>query len=357
MTTVTPEHPYALLVGIDVAARNVRVRWITPTGSTGDGLTIPYSDDGLQRLKEHLLGLCPQPARVHITMETTGSLYLRLAHFLHAQGFAVSVVNALRIRRFADTFLQLDKTDDLDALTLARFGAALHPALWTPPSPVHEELFQRIVQRATLVRLHAQILNRRTALTFRIHQLDPVQQRQEELRKLLRRQIRAIEAELARVIAREPDWQATATRITSIPGVGLVTAAWLMMLTHNFTACDSPKQLAAFIGLVPRRRQSGESLNSYRSVGHVGHDDIRQHLFIVTLSCLRYNPRIRAYYDRIKQRRGKHKLACIAAAHKLLNLIWAVVKHQTPFDPNYLLLPAKEPIPSATSPSTEQTHA
>jgi transposase len=239
-------------------------------------------------LRKCLLGLSPEAEGIHITMEASGSYYVQLAHYLHANSFAVSVVNAMRVRRFGELYCQLDKTDDLDALTLARFGASLRPQPWAPPPPIYEEIFQRIVQRGALVRIHAQTANRRHALNYRIAHIQSVRTRQEELHKLLRRQIKGIDRELARVIAQDADWQVTAERITSIPGVGLVTAAWLMMLTNNFTTCDSPKELAAFIGLIPRRRQSGESLNTYRSVGHVGHDDIRQHLFVVTMSCLRY---------------------------------------------------------------------
>jgi transposase len=280
------------------------------------------------------LALCPQAGAIHVTLEACGSYYIHLAYFLYEQGFAVSVLNALYVRRFAEGERQLDKTDDLDALTLARYGLHKHPALWSPPPSIHEELFQRLMQRQSLVKLHTQAANRSQTWPYRIRAIQTVQLRHQALCTLLKRQIRAIERELQAVLAQEPTWAQNAAFITSIPGVGLVTAAWLLMLTTNFTTCTSPKQLAAFIGLVPRQRQSGTYLNTHRSIGHVGHDDIRQHLFIVTLACLRYNPVIRAYYDQVKARRHRHKLACIAATHKLLNLIWAVVHHQTYFNPD-----------------------
>jgi hypothetical protein len=108
------------------------------------------------------------------------------------------------------------------------------------------------------------------------------------------------------------------------------------MLTNNFSACDSASQLAAFIGLVPYRRQSGTSLNTYLSIGHVGHDDVRHHLYSATLSALRYNPVIKAYYDQVKARRKSHRLATIAAARKLIHLIWAIAQSDQPFDPDYM---------------------
>jgi transposase len=323
-----------LFVGADVAAHTARIRWVTLTTESAQGFSIPLTAQGFTDLKARLLALLPRPEAIHVSLEACGSYHIRLAHFLHEQGFAVSVLNALCVRRFAEGERQLDKTDDLDALTLARYGLQKRPALWTPPPPIHEELFQRLMQRQTLVKLHAQAANRSQAWPYRIRAIEAVQLRHKALCTLLKRQIRSIERELQVILTQEPAWAQNAAFITSIPGVGLVTAAWLLMLTTNFTACTSPKQLAAFVDLVPRQRQSGTSLNTQRSIGHVGHDDIRQHLFIVTLACLRYNSVIRAYYDQVKTRRHRHKLACIAAIHKLLNLIWAVVHNQTYFNPD-----------------------
>jgi len=143
------------------------------------------------------------------------------------------------------------------------------------------------------------------------------------------------------VLKQDPAWADTAKRITTIPGVGIATAAWLIMLTLNFTTCDSAKQLASFIGLMPHRRQSGTSLNTFVSIGHVGHDDVRHHLYIATMSCLRYNPLIKAYYDQVKARRKSHRLACVAAARKLIHMIWAIAKSDKSFDPHYAAKPGK----------------
>src|SRR5579871_6014611 len=335
--TTFSQDRYVLLVGIDVAARTARIRTLTAEGEViGDGLSIDQTLEGYQTLKDQLLALCEHPDLIHITIEATGSYYVKLAHYLHAEGFAVSVVNALRIRRFAEVYLQLDKNDDLDALTLARFGAAIRPERWSPPSEVYEALFQLLTQRVTLVRMHIQVVNRQHALTYRIHPEASVEARLTELEQWLARHCRAIERrELTRVMKQDPAWYATFQRIKTIPGVGNLTAAWVIMLTDNCTKCSSAKELAAYVGLVPRQRQSGQSLNTYRSVGHVGQDAFRQHLFANTIVALHLNPVIRAYYDRIKARRGKHKIAAIAAARKLLSIIWAVAQGDKPYDPNY----------------------
>jgi transposase len=182
--------------------------------------------------------------------------------------------------------------------------------------------------------MHAELLNRQHAQEHRVGTLIAVGKRNKDLRSLIKRQIHEVEQDMASALKQNRAWYKTVKHIISIPGVGFVTAVWLTTITLNFTACKSPKQLAAFVGLVPHRKQSGTSLNTHSSVGLVGQDEIRQHLYTATMSALRYNNRIRHFYDGVKQRRGSHKLACVAATHKLLHIIWAVATKAEHFDPD-----------------------
>jgi transposase len=326
---------FVLQVGIDVSALKASVAWVTSDAQSEQAFEIPLTPVGMTGLCQRLLTLQPDRAAIHVTMEVTGNYHVHLAHFLHGQGFGVSVVNPIQARRYAEVFLQREKTDALDALTLARMGRHVELKLWTPPPPIYEELQQRVLQRATLVKMHALTVNRQKSRQYRITSVDAVDARSKELMLLLKRHIGQIEKEFEVVLKQDPEWAATAKRITTIPGVGIATATWLIMLTLNFTTCDSAKQLASFIGLVPHRRQSGTSLNTFVSIGHVGHDDVRHHLYVATMSALRYNPLIKAYYDQVKARRKSHRLACIAAARKLIHMIWAIAKSDSAFDPEY----------------------
>jgi transposase len=326
---------FVLQVGIDVSAQKASVAWVTSDTQSEQAFDIPLTPVGMAGLRQRLLTLAPDPVTIHVTMEVTGNYHIHLAHFLHGQGFAVSVVNPVQARRYAEVFLQREKTDALDALTLARMGQQVELKLWTPPPPIYEELQQRVLQRAALVKLHALAVNRQKSRQYRIASIESVDARSKELMLLLKRHIGQIEKEFEVVLKQDPDWAATAKRITTIPGVGIATATWLIMLTLNFTTCDSAKQLASFIGLVPHRRQSGTSLNTFVSIGHVGHDDVRHHLYVATMSALRYNPLIKAYYDQVKARRKSHRLACIAAARKLIHMIWAIAKSDSAFDSDY----------------------
>lgn len=317
-------------VGMDVAAASVQVCCVSGEGEPlGVDFEIPQGREGYAQLTARLRALGREQGDFHVVMEACGGYHRRLAQFLYEQGWQVRVVNAFQVKRFGEVYLERDKSDAIDALTLARYGAMLHPEAWKPIPSKYEALGQRLVQREALQKLRTQTLNRQKALRLCPIEVGAVAERWQVLENLLKCQIRSLEREIAGVVKGDPEWHATARRITSIPGVGVTTAAWLIWLTQDFSTCRNAKELCAFVGVVPHVRQSGTSLRSHTPVGLVGQDEIRRHLYRVTVSCLRYNARIRAFYERVKARRGRHKIACVAATRKLLTIIFAVATGDT----------------------------
>ena len=116
--------------------------------------------------------------------------------------------------------------------------------------------------------------------------------------------------------------------------MGAITAAWLLVATHNFTDCQSPEQVAAYAGLVPYKRESGTVRHRGR-IGHTGHARLRRALYMATLSATRHNPAIKTFYDRLRAKGKPMKVARCAAARKLIHMAWAVVTKQTPYDPHH----------------------
>ena len=100
--------------------------------------------------------------------------------------------------------------------------------------------------------------------------ISSVKERRETLITHLNGEIRALDKELKAVLLEDPAWGQSAHRLMSIPGIGLIAAAWILVATLNFTTCDTPEQAASFAGLVPRQKQSGAS-DSPRHIGHAGH--------------------------------------------------------------------------------------
>ena len=135
-------------------------------------------------------------------------------------------------------------------------------------------------------------------------------------------------------------WAAAARRLLTIPGVGVITAAWILVATQCFAYCDTPEQAAAFAGLVPYRRESGTSRRSFRPVGRGGHAALRKTLYMETLSAAHRNPCIKPLYDRLLARGKPNRVARVASARKLLLIAWAVVVKERDFDPSFAPRPA-----------------
>ncbi len=267
-------------------------------------------------------------------MEATGSYWVALATTLAHASFAVAVINPDQAHHFAKALLQRAKTDAIDARTLARLAATLHPAPWTPPA-IYTELQQRLAERDTLIGLRQQVRNQRHALVQLPVVVPAVRARMEELIATFDAQITAIEREITQVLPQDAGWAASAALLMSIAGVGLLTAAWLLVTTLNFTIGATPEAVTTYAGLAPVPKESGTSVRGRGAIGHGGNKRLRTALYMATLSATRYNPLIKAFYDRLRAAGKPTKVARCAAARKLLHLAWAVVRKGQAFDPLY----------------------
>jgi len=149
--------------------------------------------------------------------------------------------------------------------------------------------------------------------------------------------IAVLEAEIAHVLAAS-EWAESLGYLTSAPGIGLLTAAWLLVATVNFTLGETPEAVVAGCplgrtGLAPMPRQSGTSVRGKPQIGHSGNERLRTAAYLATLSAVRYNPMLRVFYQRLRAAGKPVKVARCAAARKLLHLAWALVTKRQPFDP------------------------
>ena len=146
--------------------------------------------------------------------------------------------------------------------------------------------------------------------------------------------IRSLETEIAAVLA-DSAWTESATLLLGIPGIGLLTTAWLLVSPVNFTLCPTPEAAVNYAGLAPQRYASGKSVWRRPQIGHSGHSRLRTALYLATLTAARFNPPIAAFYQRLCEAGKPKKVARCAAARKLLHQAWAVVTKQRPFDPTW----------------------
>lgn len=330
---------YGLFVGIDISAAQLSVAGMRSIRSVEAVFRVDYTTRGMETLVERLSSQEAEATRILVVLEATGNYWMSLALYLHQCGLAVSVINPAQGHYFAQALLQRGKSDPLDAKVLARLALTLQPAAWTPPPAVYEELRQRLVERDALLDMRQQVRNQQYALSHNPHCISSIGQRMDEHLRLLATQIRQVEREIQQAMTQDATWAAAAQRLRSIPGVGLISAGWMLVATLNFSQADTPEQVVAYAGLAPQPHQSGTSLKGRANIGHSGHARLRTALYMAVISAIRCNPMIRVFYQRLLERGKLKKVALCAAARKLLHLAWALVKHETIFDPTYQVLP------------------
>ena len=268
---------------------------------------------------------------LHACMEATGCYWEALAMALHEAGYTVSVVNPARVKAFAQSQMRRTKNDRVDAMVIADFCRALEPHPWSPPTPELRQLQALTRRLEDLQGLQAQEKNHLSSA----ESAQKVTQSIQRTITLLQAEIDALQGQIEEHIEAHPMLKQRCTLLTSIPGVGAATAASLIAELAHIPVFSSARQLAAYAGLVPSERRSGSSLHGRPRLSKAGRTQLRKVLFYPAMTATRYNPLIRSFYRRLLDA-GKPKMLALAACmRKLLHIIFGVLKHNAPFDPNY----------------------
>jgi transposase len=320
-------------VGIDVSKRKLDVALLVE-GASGKVKSKVFDNNssGYQTLMHWMLQRELQPERTHLCLEATGPYSEAVAQALADAGWKVSVVNPARIKGFAQSELSRNKTDRADAALLARFCVAMRPPLWTPMPLEYRQLRAWVDRLQALKDMRQQEANRVEA-----HQAA----RQEELVSSVRvhitwldQQIREIQKQIDDHIDRYPNLKSDATLLTSIPGMGDITAAKVLAYGGDLRRFVSAKALAAFIGVSPRQRLSGTSVRGRTIISRTGHADLRKALYMPGLVALRHNPAIALFGMRLRSAGLAPKAIVGGAMRKLAHLMYGVIKSGLPFDVN-----------------------
>lgn len=303
-------------VGVDVAKAWLDVA-VRPTGAQW---RTPNSEAEMPALVERVRAVAPQL----IVLEATGGYERTVVAALAAAGLPVVVVNPRQIRDFAKATGRLAKTDVLDAQVLAHFAEAVQPE----PRPLSDDATQRL---AALLERRSQLVTMLTAEKNRRQQAPAsVRPLIEEHIVWLEQALQQLTRELDQALRDSPVWREREHLLRTVPGVGPILALTLLAnLPELGTLAHKP--LAALVGVAPLNRDSGYSRGKRLIWG--GRARVRTALYMSTLSAVRYNPSLRAFWTRLRASGKPPKVALVACMHKLLTILNAMLKHQTPWRP------------------------
>lgn len=316
-------------IGIDIAKDTFSVRLLSVDKSPrpiGEIKTFPNSSEGYGEMKRWVVEQGAEPGSTQVIMEATGVYWEACGLYCHQEHFVVSIVNPAQIKFFARTTLRRGKSDPLDADLIARFGAVMKPKAWTPPGIAFDELQLLSRQRDAYVRMLTEEKNRLHALSHRTHCPKEVVRMTKAHIRFLEKQIDELGEAFKDHLDRTPAWKQTIEALTTITGIGMMTASVLLTETLAFSTFVDGRQLTAYAGLAPAPFTSGSSVYHKPRISKIGNPRLRRAVYMASISGIRFNPVLRTFYERLRANGKPAKVALVAVARKLLTIAFAVVR-------------------------------
>ncbi len=303
-----------VFIGIDVSQGHLDVA-VRPTG---EQCRMVHSDSGITAVVERVQQSQPQL----VVLEATGGLEMCLASALAAAGLPVVVVNPRQVRDFAKAMGRLAKTDRLDAGILAEFAERVRPTPRPLPEASTQELAALLTRRRQLLEMLIAEKQRRTRAPKRVRKSIDAHV------AWLQAQLASVDSDLQQSIQQSPIWREKDDLLQSMPGVGPVVSQTLLASLPELGQLDR-RQIAALVGVAPFTKESG--LWRGRPCVSGGRAHVRAVVYMCALVATRYNPVIQAFYRRLRDAGKPAKVALTACMRKLLTILNAMLKHQTPW--------------------------
>lgn len=307
-------------IGIDVSKAQLDV-YVHPTAQR---YCFKQTNKALVTLGQSIQSLNP----ALVVMEASGGFESTVAGLLAALGLPVVVVNPRQVRDFARATGTLAKTDLIDAQILARFGEAVKPQVRPLPDDCTQKLSALVSRRQQIVGMLTMEKNRLTQAS------GPVAGSIKEHIAWLTMQLNDLDKDLRDLLHSSSIWREKENLLRTVPGVGPILAATLLAQLPELGRLNR-KQIACLVGVAPMNRDSG-AFKGKRIVWG-GRSHVRSVLYMGTLSAIRCNPVIRAFYMRLREAGKAPKLAITACMRKLLTILNVIFKHRVPWKQNYFL--------------------
>lgn len=305
-------NPQEFFIGIDVSKDTLDVA-VRPTG---EKMVFANTEDGLVMMTDFIKPFSPRL----VVLEATGGWERSAVGALAAKGLPVVVVNPRQVRDFAKAKGILAKTDKIDAQVIAQFAESIRPEV----RPLKTEEAQKL---EALLSRRRQILQMLTAEKNRLHSAPAWIRKDIQIHiQWLEKTLDKFNKELDRLVKKSPIWRAKDKILQSAKGVGPILSLTLISGLPELGTLNR-KKIAALVGVAPLNRDSGKFRGRRTIWG--GRSAIRSVLLMATRVGIRFNPVIRAFYERLEKAGKKRKVAETACMRKLLTILNAMMKNRT----------------------------
>ncbi len=277
------------------------------------------------------------PGTMLITLEATGVYHEGIAYYLYSQGFRMFISNPGKAKKFALSLGLVHKTDKSDAAMLAKYGS-IQPddmSLWVPEDD-DVRAIKTLIRRLNALEKDKLRESNRLEASLISDAAKRVIQSTRYLISVLGNEIMDIQNEIDQLISSNQEMNKNRELLLSVPGIGAVMARELVYLfsAKKFT---SAKQVAAYVGLIPRLNESGV-FKVRSSLSKSGPARTRSKIFLAAVCAGTHNPDIKAQKIRVIHA-GKTKMQALGAVmRKLIQICFGVIKNQTRYQPQIVLI-------------------
>jgi transposase len=268
-------------------------------------------------------------------MEATGVYHEALAYHLEQKGCLISIILPNKISSYFKTLDVKTVTDKTSSEAIALFGLERTLEPWHSPNPLYKKLRQ-------LTRERDQIVQERTMIKNQLHaekaeamaNPNSVKRFQQRI-KLMDQQEEAILGEIKQIVQQEPALKEHIKILTTIPGVGLLTAVIILAETNGFELIRNRKQLASYAGLDVKEKQSGTSVKGKPMISKRGNRYLRKALHLPALAAIRHEKQYKNTFVRLVSKHGIKMKAAVAVQRKILELTYTLFKTRKGYDCQY----------------------
>lgn len=321
-------------IGIDVAKDKLQIAWLKQLQPLQvKPKSLPNTPVGHKALLDWLLqNTGATVERLRITLEPTNVYHEGVALYLHDHGCQVCLVNAKQVIDFGASLGSISKSDRKDSVMLARFGAVMNPRVWQPAPQEIRQLHALLDRLDTLQATMQQEENRLDTLQMRERYPETVKASLDQSIEFLKKAMQVIRDQIDDHIDRHPGLKNDQKLLTTIPGVGELTAQRMIALMRS-RAFTKASQVAAFMGIVPIERTSGTSVFKRARISHRGDPALRGKLFMPVVAAITHNATVRKFYQKLLAQKKHQRAAMTAAMRKLVHICFGVLKNQQAFSP------------------------
>ncbi|TCC87902.1 IS110 family transposase [Pedobacter frigiditerrae] len=335
-------------VGIDVAKKELVVSIGRMSHDTGVDIyahkTFSNHARGFMDLVAWVDRMTMRGVQTRYVMEATGVYHECVAYYLSGHGHQLSIVLPNKISNYFRTLDVKTITDKTASQAICQFGLERKLDDWQRPKKVFRELRQ-------LTRERDQLITDRTVLKNQLHaemaEAFPNQgsiRRAAERIQLINGQELEIRAELAGIIKRDAELARKIGLITTIPGVGRLTAVTVLAETNGFELISNKKQLVGYSGLDVRLKDSGTSVKGKPRISKRGNRHLRKAMHMPALAAIRHNREHKMLFVRLVSGHGIKMKSVVAVQRKILELIYTIFKTDKPFDRDYVRIEVPEAL-------------